>query len=280
MSGRAAVAAIALTGAGYIWWKQTQQAGQIATGPAPLDPSTWLEQQAGGSIAKFNEWQASTAPQTATQGGQMGFNFIPLFQWGVDRLSSLFGGATRPANQPEGATATPPLLAPATAIATTTGASAGTGPGGADFGATERRYRLPSGYLHRTAEIESGLNPMAQNPRSSAGGLFQFINSTARQYGLTNRFDPVAATDAAGRLARDNAAHLRRVLGREPTGAELYLAHQQGAGGAARLLRDPSARAVDVVGSDAVRLNGGGDNMTAGQFAGLWINKYNRGVFV
>ncbi len=148
------------------------------------------------------------------------------------------------------------------------------GPGGLDFGAVEQQYGLPAGYLHRTGQIESGLNPNAKNPNSSAGGLFQFIDSTAADYGLQNKFDPMQATDAAGRLARDNAGYLRNLLGRDPTAAELYLAHQQGAGGAGKLLANPGARAVDIVGADAVRLNGGNMDMTAGEFANLWLGKF------
>lgn len=146
---------------------------------------------------------------------------------------------------------------------------------GGQFAAVEAQYGLPAGYLDRTYIIESGGNPNAQNPNSSAGGGFQFIDSTARAYGLTNKFDLDAAADAAARLAVDNQAILRRTLGRDPTAAELYLAHQQGGGGAAKLLANPDARAVDIVGAEAVRLNGGNTNMTAGQFAGLWINKFN-----
>jgi hypothetical protein len=157
------------------------------------------------------------------------------------------------------------------------GLSFGPATGHKGFTAYEARYGLPEGYLERTAQIESGGNPNAKNPNSSAGGLFQFIDSTAQQYGLQNKFDPAQATDAAARLAADNAMHLRRVLGREPTAAELYLAHQQGAGGAAKLLANPNARAVDVVGADAVRLNGGDANMTAGQFASKWTGKFGGG---
>jgi hypothetical protein len=145
---------------------------------------------------------------------------------------------------------------------------------GVDFGRLEGEYGIPNGYLGRTAQIESGGNPNAQNPNSSAGGLFQFIDSTASQYGLTNRTDPVAASAAAARLAADNAAQLRSALGREPTAGELYLAHQQGSGGAVKLLSNPNARAADLVGAEAVRLNGGDPNMTAQQFANLWISKF------
>lgn len=142
--------------------------------------------------------------------------------------------------------------------------------------AASQRYGLDPNAMRAIAHIESRGNPSAQNPNSSAGGLYQFIDSTARQYGLENRFDPNQAADAGARLARDNSRHLRGILGREPTAGELYLAHQQGAGGASRLLRDPNARAVDVVGAEAVRLNGGNPNMTAGEFAQLWTQKADR----
>jgi hypothetical protein len=145
-----------------------------------------------------------------------------------------------------------------------------------DFSQYENRYGLPSGYLARTMQIESGGDVNARNPNSSAKGPFQFIDSTAKAYGLENPFDLEASTDAAARLARDNASILRKALGREPTAAELYLAHQQGGGGATKLLANMDAPAVDVVGENAIRLNAGDPNMTAADFAGLWMNKYEQ----
>lgn len=139
------------------------------------------------------------------------------------------------------------------------------------------RHGVDRAALYRIAQMESGGNPRAKNPRSSAGGLFQFIDSTASQYGLTDRFDPAQAADAGARLMRDNAAHLRRTLGRDPTAGELYLAHQQGAGGAEKLLRNPNRPASEVVGADAVRLNGGRPGMTAGEFAQLWVRRAEEG---
>lgn len=136
------------------------------------------------------------------------------------------------------------------------------------------RYGLPESYLYRVAQVESGGNPNARNPRSSAGGLYQFIDSTAKQYGLQDRFDPVQAADAMGRLTLDNRNHLSRVLGRAPTEAELYLAHQQGAGGAARLLQNPHANAAQIVGSNAVGLNGGNNNMRASDFVNRVLQMY------
>lgn len=123
------------------------------------------------------------------------------------------------------------------------------------------------------AGIESTFNPNAKNPGSTAGGLFQFIDSTARDYGLTNKFDAAQSADAGARLMKDNSAYLRKHLGRDPTVGELYLAHQQGMQGAVDLLKDPSRPAVDVVGRKAVLKNGGDLSMTAGQFAGKWMKK-------
>lgn len=125
------------------------------------------------------------------------------------------------------------------------------------------------------AQLESSGDPSAKNPNSSAGGLFQFIDSTASQYGLADRFDPAQASDAGARLMRDNSRTLFSVLGRQATIGELYLAHQQGAGGASALLRNPGGMAVDTVGHDAVTLNGGDASMTNQEFANKWIEKAN-----
>lgn len=146
---------------------------------------------------------------------------------------------------------------------------------GINFADYEAKYGLPSGFLEKTAYIESRGNPKAKNPNSSAGGLFQQIDSNAKEWGVKDRFDPVQSTEGAAKFAASNAKYLRGILGREPTGGELYLAHQQGPGGAAKLLSNPNALAVDIVGEKAVKLNGGNVNMTAGEFANIWISKFN-----
>lgn len=138
-------------------------------------------------------------------------------------------------------------------------------------------------FMTKTAWIESRGNPNARN-KSGASGLFQFMPGTAQQYGLTDPFDAKASAGAAARLASDNRRSLMSALGREPSDAELYLAHQQGAGGASALLRNPNASAhsvlTEVYGSPgkaaaAIRQNGGSLDMTAGQFAGLWTGKFD-----
>ncbi|WP_420104509.1 transglycosylase SLT domain-containing protein [Bosea sp. (in: a-proteobacteria)] len=136
------------------------------------------------------------------------------------------------------------------------------------------RYGISRNYALRVAHIESRFDPNAINGGSKATGLFQFIPSTWKSYGAgQSALDPSANADAAMRLTVANRDQLRRSLGREPTEGELYLAHQQGAGGAAKLLAAPNVRAVDVVGERAVLGNGGTLDMTAGQFAQKWIRK-------
>ena len=156
---------------------------------------------------------------------------------------------------------------------------------GLDFTTLEAENGLPQGFLERTAFIESKGNPNAKNPNSSAGGLFQQTDGNAKDYGVTDRFDPVQSTDGAVDFAVDNMRILTAALGREPTGAELYLAHQQGGSGARALLSNGNANVVDVLtpvykgnrerAAEAVRLNGGNVDMTAIEFASLWLDKFN-----
>lgn len=112
-------------------------------------------------------------------------------------------------------------------------------------------------YLLAQARLESSLDPAAKARTSSAGGLFQFIESTwintvdrhgqalgvgsgsasSRSQIMDMRFDPRAASLMAGALANDNKAALVGVLGRQPDSTELYMAHFLGAGGAGKFLR-------------------------------------------
>ena len=142
----------------------------------------------------------------------------------------------------------------------------------------EGRFNLPRGYLARTADIESDSDPKAQNPNSTAGGLFQFVDKTAKEYGLTNRFDPLESSVAAARLAANNQIRLEKLIGRRPTSAELYLAHQQGADGAAKLINmaetQPTDLATSLVGIDEVELNGGNKQTTVSEFVKLWKDKF------
>ena len=75
------------------------------------------------------------------------------------------------------------------------------------FEETFRKYGLPL-ELKYLAIIESALNPVAVS-RVGATGMWQFMHSTARNYGLRidsyidERMDPVASVDAAARYLKD-----------------------------------------------------------------------------
>jgi hypothetical protein len=127
----------------------------------------------------------------------------------------------------------------------------------------------------RIAEIESRLDPRAYNRLSKASGLFQLLPGTAKQYKVADSFDARANAEAAARLLKHNAARLKKALGREPTAWELYLAHQQGAGGAIKLLKNPDKKAIEVVGRLPVLWNRGTEEMTAKQFATMWRDAFN-----
>jgi len=141
---------------------------------------------------------------------------------------------------------------------------------------------ISGGYYDRLSKVESGDNPSAQNPASSAKGRFQFIDSTAKQYGITAEFGTPEYEQqervAVEKFTSDNFNALKQTLKRDPTPGELYLAHQQGAGGASKILASPNARAVDVLGKDAVLKNGGNEDMTATEFAQKWTTKFESGL--
>jgi hypothetical protein len=239
----------------------------------------WLADGNEGSFAEFKNTLDNASNSSSDSDASGGVTGLDAGGSLTDGLKAFEGdGLLSPKpmielSRPEAAPAPPPVSARgfASEVPAISSRAAAFAP---LFQEKEERFGLPSGYLTKTAEIESRFNPNAQNPNSSAGGLFQFINSTARQYNLEDRFDPYQATDAAARLAKDNADTLRSGLGREPTAGELYLAHQQGAGGALNLLRNPDQPAESVVGRAAARLNAGA-GLTAGQFANRWTSKFD-----
>lgn len=133
----------------------------------------------------------------------------------------------------------------------------------------------PNAFL-RVAIIESGLNPKAYNKNSGASGLFQFIGSTARAYNLTDPFDAEANARAAAALWLDNREVLRKALKTEPSAQLLYVAWQQGAKGALKLLSNPEMKVIDVIGRRAALWNGAQEDWTAAQFIEFWSSKFGR----
>jgi hypothetical protein len=102
-------------------------------------------------------------------------------------------------------------------------------------------------FLNKMQRAESGNNPNAKNPNSTASGAFQFIDSTwkdmVRKYGakygvrMQDKGDAEAQRKMAYAFAQENGSKLKKVLGREPNAGELYVAHFAGGGGASRLYR-------------------------------------------
>lgn len=129
--------------------------------------------------------------------------------------------------------------------------------------------------LARTVQIESSGNPNSANA-SDHVGLGQFSQATAAEVGITNRNDPEQSVRGIARYAAKNAPMLTKALGRAPDDAELYLAHQQGPGGAAKLFANPNTRAGDLVGDKAISQNGGDPNAPASVFVDLWKAKFNK----
>jgi uncharacterized protein (TIGR02594 family) len=101
--------------------------------------------------------------------------------------------------------------------------------------------------LASIASIESSFRADAQNPRSSAFGLFQFLDGTwadvCQRRGATfgvnvgQRRDLRAQCLMGAAFLQDNMRSLRNALGREPQPGECYAAHFFGAGTAAHLLQ-------------------------------------------
>ena len=125
-------------------------------------------------------------------------------------------------------------------------------------------------YLLGQAQVESSLRPDAKAATSSASGLYQFIDqswlSTVKKHGaehglgwaadaisqsggrysvsdgatrsaiLKLRENPDVASMMAAEYASDNKDALQSTLGREVGGADLYMAHFLGVGGAKKFL--------------------------------------------
>lgn len=109
---------------------------------------------------------------------------------------------------------------------------------------------IDNNYLMAIAGRESGYNPSAKNPTSSASGLFQFTDSTWQRMvanhgaktgiGVMDKLSPRSNAIMGALFTKENAEILRH-NGIEPNNTNLYLAHFLGAEGAVRFLQARSA---------------------------------------
>ena len=176
---------------------------------------------------------------------------------------------------------------------------------------TAARHGIPRDDFLRASYIETGgvFDEKAYNRRTGAAGLYQFMPDTAAAYGLRGEdvYDPTKSADAAARLYQANqrtivASHDR--TGRPylsghpaPDGLDMYLAHQQGAGGYTSIQAaistghfldmKPSTRVAilanvddrdlqERTGVSRDQLRAMSDKDMAQTFVGYWKSKYER----
>lgn len=120
----------------------------------------------------------------------------------------------------------------------------------------------PTKYDAGVQRFESGGNPDAKNPLSSAHGKYQFLAGTFK--GVIKAHPELAGlSDSDPRVltafTSDNAKILAPALGRTPTQMDSVVAHFLGAGGAIKFLKayeaNPNTSVVGVVAGDALAAN-------------------------
>lgn len=136
--------------------------------------------------------------------------------------------------------------------------------------------------------IETGgrFNADAANPRSSARGMFQFMDATRRMFPEVTPEqwqDPAVQAEYGAKFIAQTNARMQQALGRAPTTAEAYMGHLLGAYGATQLLAaDPNTPVQDVIAqydpkraAEIVRVNGM-KGLTAGQAVQKWSDAAQR----
>ena len=144
------------------------------------------------------------------------------------------------------------------------------------------------GLIDSIIGVESGGNPNATNPRSSASGLGQFIDSTwlstiraarpdlaqgkSDSELLALKTDPQISREMTQAYADQNQALLTKA-GVPVTPGSTYLAHFAGPGGAVKVLQaDPTAPIGTILGDAAVKANPFLQGMTAGDLT-AWADR-------
>lgn len=152
--------------------------------------------------------------------------------------------------------------------------------------------------LRAIVKIESGGDPSART--GSYSGLMQLSPGEFKKYSAGDINDPEDNASAGALKLKDESASFKSQYGRDPTAGELYLIHQQGAGGAAAHWAAPDAPAWQNMAStgegrakgddwakraiwgnvpdDQKAKFGSVDNITSGQFAKLWDDKITGGM--
>lgn len=153
------------------------------------------------------------------------------------------------------------------------------------------RHGLPLSFMRTFGMIESGMRPSERT--GSYKGLYQLSDDVFRRHGGRGSiYNAEENAEAFARLTLVNAAKYRATTGRNPTGEELYLMHQQGAAGAMAHKRAPNKAAWenvrryypnDAVAKKAIWGNmskqwksrfGRVENVTSGDFMEAWGRQF------
>lgn len=102
--------------------------------------------------------------------------------------------------------------------------------------------------LQRIAQAESGGNPNAKNPNSTASGTYQFTNDTwnssvqrwGKELGVSvkDKNNPQAQEAMMNKLVESNKEYIAKQLGIQPDDGQIYLAHFMGAPAAVKLMKN------------------------------------------
>jgi hypothetical protein len=156
---------------------------------------------------------------------------------------------------------------------------------------------VDSGMMRAFADIESGGRPTVQT--GSYKGLFQLSEAEFAEHGgRGDIFDPVENARAAAHKLKSESEQFRTRYGRDPTGAELYMIHQQGWSGYHQHTAQPERAAWESMYATAEGQRRGADwakqavwgnlpaserrrfgsveNITSGEFLDFWRQRYAR----
>lgn len=134
------------------------------------------------------------------------------------------------------------------------------------------------------SHIETGgsFSHTAQNPNTSAHGLFQIVNKTWKGQGGGDRNNVDEQIKQGLKHIKNANSYITSKMGRPPVAHEQYLGHLLGPSGAVAVLKaDPNAKLIDVVrtydskNANAIVKNNGMDGLTVGQAIDKWRTKWN-----
>lgn len=122
----------------------------------------------------------------------------------------------------------------------------------------------------------------AQNPKSSANGLFQVIDSSWSVLGGKDRTNTNEQIRVGLKHIEEANKVMKKGLGRDPIASEQYLGHLLGPSGAVKVLKaDPSLPLIDVVrgfdkkNADAIVNNNAMSGLSVGHAINKWQRKWN-----